>query len=82
MSNKEFKKKSVYTEKYNRGFFETDRSKVSAWALDNDVWMELREAGQNDDGSEFVTITFNNITKFQEPNKPSVLDAPFARKFK
>lgn len=78
-AKQKIKKKAVYTEKYRRGVFETNRPKVSGWALDDEVWMEVREAGKNEDGSEFVTITFNNITKFPEPKKPSVLDAPFGR---
>lgn len=82
--NKEtkFKKKATYTEKYRRGVFESNREKISKWALDNEVWMEVREAGVNDDNSEFVTITFNNITKFPEPPKPSVLDMGLSSRFK
>lgn len=78
---KAFKKKAVYAEKFRRGVFETNRKKVSDWVLDDNVWLELREAGKNDDGSEFVTITINNITKFPEPKKPSVLDAGLPRRF-
>jgi hypothetical protein len=59
-----FKKKAVYTEKYNRGAFESNRKKVSDWVLDDNVWLEVRESGVNDDNSEFITITINNITKF------------------
>jgi hypothetical protein len=56
-----FKKKVVYKETYKRGVFETDRQKVSSWALDKDVWIEVINAGANEDNTEFVTVTFNNI---------------------
>lgn len=67
MAKSKFKKKVEYCEKYVRGVFESNRQKVSDWVLDNEVWLEVREAGVNDDGSEFITITINNITKF--PNQ-------------
>jgi hypothetical protein len=56
-----FKKKAIYTEKYTRGQFETNRHKVSQWAMRPETWLEVREAGKNEDGSEFITITFNNL---------------------
>lgn len=68
------KKKVNYKETFRKGVYETNRKKVSDWVLDDNVWLEIRDAGTNTDGSEFVTITINNITKFPEPAKPSVLD--------
>lgn len=81
MATSKFKKKAVYSEKYKRGVFESNRKKVSDWVLDDNVWLEIREAGVNDDDSEFVTITINNITRFPEPANPSVLDAGLPRRF-
>ena len=76
------KKKLQYKETYKKGVYETNRKKVSDWVLDNDVWLEIRDAGINTDGSEFVTITINNITKFPEPLKPSILDAGLSSRFR
>lgn len=56
-----FKKKEVYKETFRRGIFETNREKVSKWALENDTWMEIINAGKNEDDTEFVTIKFNNL---------------------
>lgn len=75
------KKKIDVEYKFKRGQYETDRKKISDWVLDNDVWLEIRDAGINSDGSEFVTITINNITKFPEPIKKSVLDQGLPKRF-
>lgn len=55
------KKKASYTENYKSGLYYHDRDKCAGWADDDDVWLNIKNAGCNDDGTEFVTITFNNI---------------------
>lgn len=55
------KKKEVYKETFRKGVFETNREKVSKWALDNNTWMEVINGGINSDDTEFVTIKFNNL---------------------
>lgn len=56
-----FKKKEIYCETYAKGIFYTRREQVSGWALNPDVWLEIKNAGNNEDGTEFVTIKFNNL---------------------
>jgi len=60
------KKKETYKQTYKKGLYYNDRAQVAGWTDDDDVWLNIRDAGVNEDGTEFVTITFNNIT----PNKP------------
>lgn len=80
MAKEKFKKKEVYKETFRKGVFETNRKKVSDWVLDDNVWLEVINAGKNDDDSEFMTIKINNITKFPEvPN--NIVDQPFRRRF-
>lgn len=58
------KKKEIYKETYKRGQFISmpyDRSKLSRHILDKNVWIELLAGGRNEDGTDFITITINNI---------------------
>lgn len=61
----QFKKKVASKITFKRGLFEKNREKVAGWVLDESIWLEVRESGCNEDGSEFFTITVNNITKRQ-----------------
>ena len=80
MAQQKFKKKEVYKETFKKGVFETNRKKVSDWVLDDTVWLEVVNAGKNEDESEFVTIKINNITKFPV-KKNDIVDQPFRRRF-
>jgi hypothetical protein len=55
------KKKTTYTEKYRRGVYITNHEEVIKHLQEITTWVEIKEAGVNSDGTEFYTVTLNNI---------------------
>lgn len=66
------KKNETYKETFKKGLYYHDRDLVAGWADNDDVWLNILNAGCNDDGTEFVTIKFNNINAV----------IPYAQKFR
>ena len=75
--NTALKKKAVLTQKYKKGVYQHNRFPAVMWAINGEVTQEILEQGVNDDGTEFMSIRFNNIKKspIEDEKDPELIGA-------